>query len=38
AKTAYENGTTLKEESINLGYTTAEEFDAWVKPEDMIGR
>ncbi len=38
AKTAYENGTTLKEESINLGFTTAEEFDAWVKPEDMIGR
>tara|TARA_R110001592_G_scaffold243783_1_gene504863 strand:+ start:104494 stop:105885 length:1392 start_codon:yes stop_codon:yes gene_type:complete len=38
AKTAYENGTTLKEESINLGYTTGEEFDAWVRPEDMIGR
>jgi fumarate hydratase class II len=38
AKTAYENGTTLKEESINLGYTTAEEFDDWVRPEDMIGR
>jgi len=38
AKTAYQNGTTLKEESVNLGYTTAEEFDAWVKPEDMIGR
>ena len=38
AKTAYQNGTTLKEESVNLGYTTADEFDAWVKPEDMIGR
>lgn len=37
AKTAHENGTTLKEESINLGYLTAEEFDAWVKPEDMCG-
>jgi fumarate hydratase class II len=37
AKTAYENGTTLKEESINLGYLTADEFDAWVKPEDMVG-
>jgi fumarate hydratase class II len=35
AKTAHENGTTLKEESINLGYLTSEEFDAWVKPEDM---
>ena len=37
AKTAHENGTTLKEESINLGYLTAEEFDEWVKPEDMCG-
>ena len=37
AKTAHENGTTLKEESINLGYLTAEEFDAWVQPEDMCG-
>ena len=35
AKTAHQNGTTLKEESINLGSLTAEEFDAWVKPEDM---
>jgi fumarate hydratase class II len=35
AKNAHQNGTTLKEESINLGYLTAEEFDAWVKPEDM---
>ena len=37
AKTAHENGTTLKEESINLGFLTADEFDAWVKPEDMCG-
>ena len=37
AKTAHENGTTLKEESINLGYLTEEEFDKWVKPEDMCG-
>ncbi len=37
AKTAHENGTTLKEEAVNLGYLTAEEFDEWVKPEDMIG-
>ena len=35
AKAAHENGTTLKEESINLGFLTAEEFDEWVKPEDM---
>ena len=37
AKTAYENGTTLKEEAVNLGYLSAEEFDAWVKPEEMVG-
>ena len=37
AKTAHENGTTLKEESVNLGFLTAEEFDAWVRPEDMCG-
>ncbi len=37
AKTAHENGTTLKEEAINLGYLTSEEFDAWVDPSKMIG-
>jgi len=37
ANTAHKNGTTLKEEAVNLGYLTADEFDAWVKPEDMIG-
>ena len=37
AKTAHKNGTTLKEESINLGLLTAEQFDEWVKPEDMVG-
>ena len=37
AKTAHQNGTTLKEESINLGYLTSEEFDEWVRPEDMCG-
>ena len=37
AKTAYENGTTLKEESINLGYLSAEEFDEWVVPAKMTG-
>ncbi|TDL99107.1 MAG: class II fumarate hydratase [Flavobacteriaceae bacterium] len=36
ANTAHKNGTTLKEEAINLGYVTAEEYDQWVKPEDMI--
>jgi len=37
AKTAHEKGTTLKEEAINLGYLSAEQFDEWVRPEDMIG-
>lgn len=37
ANTADKNGTTLREEAINLGYVTAEEYDAWVKPEDMTG-
>lgn len=37
AKTAHENGTTLKEEAINLGYLTSEEFDQWVDPSKMIG-
>lgn len=38
AKTAHENGTTLKEEAINLGILTADEFDEWVRPEKMVGR
>jgi fumarate hydratase class II len=37
ANTAHKNGTTLKEEAIRLGYVTAEDYDAWVKPEDMVG-
>jgi fumarate hydratase class II len=37
ANTAHQNGTTLREEAVRLGHVTAEEFDAWVKPEDMIG-
>ncbi len=37
AKTAHKNGTTLKEEAINLGFVTSEQFDEWVKPEDMVG-
>ena len=37
ANTAHKNGTTLREEAINLGYVTAEEYDQWVRPEDMVG-
>jgi fumarate hydratase class II len=36
AKTAHKNGTTLKEEALKGKYVTAEEFDAVVRPEDMI--
>ena len=37
AKTAHKNGTTLKEEAINLGFLTPEEFDKYVVPENMVG-
>ncbi|GGB81387.1 fumarate hydratase class II [Flavobacterium suaedae] len=37
AQTAHQNGTTLKEEAVRLGYVSAEDFDEWVKPEDMVG-
>ena len=37
AKTAHKNGTTLREEAIGLGLLTGEEFDAEVKPEQMVG-
>ena len=35
AKTAHKNGTTLREEAINLGILTGEQFDSYVKPEEM---
>ncbi|HUI32092.1 MAG TPA: class II fumarate hydratase [Dysgonamonadaceae bacterium] len=37
AKKAYADNTTLKEAAIELGLLTAEEFDEWVVPENMIG-
>ena len=37
AKKAYKEGTTLKAAGLSLNYLTEEEFDAWVKPEEMIG-
>ena len=36
AKSAYNNGTSLREEAINSGILTGEEFDSWVNPKDMI--
>lgn len=37
AKTAHKNGTTLREEAINLGLLSGEEFDRIVRPETMVG-
>jgi fumarate hydratase, class II len=37
AKTAHKSGRTLREEALALGYVTAEEFDAIVRPETMVG-
>ena len=37
ANKAHEQGTTLKAAALALGYLTAEEFDQWVRPEDMTG-
>jgi len=36
AKKAYKEGTTLKAAAINLKYLTADEFDQWVRPEEMV--
>ncbi len=35
AKKAHAEGTTLREAALALGYVTAEQFDAWVRPGDM---
>mgnify|MGYP003940898425 CR=1 FL=1 len=37
AQTAHKNGSTLKETAVALGYVTPEQFDEWVRPEDMVG-
>jgi fumarate hydratase class II len=37
AKKAYHDNSTLKEAAIELGYLTSEEFDEWVRPENMCG-
>ena len=38
AQTAHKQGKTLKQTAVDLGYVTAEQFDEWVKPEEMVGR
>jgi len=37
AKKAHHEHSTLKEAAIKLGYVTADQFDAWVRPEEMVG-
>jgi fumarate hydratase class II len=37
AKKAHKEGTTLKEAALALGHLTAEQFDTWVRPENMVG-
>jgi fumarate hydratase class II len=38
AKTAHKKGQTLRETAIELGLVTGEQFDLWVRPEDMVGK
>ena len=37
AKLAHERGTTLREVALELGLVTSEQFDEWVRPENMVG-
>lgn len=37
AKTAHKDGSTLKEAALKLGYLTKEQFEQWVRPEEMLG-
>jgi fumarate hydratase, class II len=37
AKNAHKKGLTLKDSALALGHLTSEQFDQWVKPEDMVG-
>ena len=38
AQTAHKLGKTLKQTAVDLGYVTPEQFDEWVKPEEMVGK
>jgi fumarate hydratase class II len=38
AKTAHKTGKNLKETAVELGLVTPEQFDQWVRPEDMVGK
>ena len=38
AKQAHKSGSTLKEAAVASGWVSAADFDAWVRPEQMVGR
>jgi fumarate hydratase class II len=38
AKSAHQSGSTLREAALASGWVTAEQFDAWIVPEQMVGR
>lgn len=38
AQTAHREGLTLKQAGVKLGYLTEQEFDEWLKPEEMVGK
>ncbi|WP_088009184.1 class II fumarate hydratase [Indiicoccus explosivorum] len=38
AKQAHEEGTTLKESAVKSGFLTEDQFDEWVRPENMVGK
>ena len=37
AKTAHKEGTTLKQAALKLGYLNEQQFNEWVRPENMLG-
>ena len=38
AKAAHQQGSTLREAALASGFVTADQFDAWVRPEAMVGQ
>jgi fumarate hydratase class II len=37
AKRAHREGTTLREAALASGFVSGEQFDAWVRPQEMVG-
>ena len=38
AKKAHQEGSSLRDAALASGYLSGEQFDAWVRPQDMVGR